>query len=193
MWLSGVLWALCSHCTHCAKAILCLPWNVPFSAGAQQPFSTSEQQPGVFGDTKRREKNPLQWVGAAGRAEPASISPMLSVKQVPYYSINPCDLLVPASWMYAESIQCWFTDILPGLNNCKAHQHHMKNAICKKPFSSAEMGVSGSIPFLQTSSGNISFAYDINCRRNRHAPSHLIHTVFYVLFSYKSKELGWIV
>lgn len=122
------------------------PMRCALLCRAQQPFSIPEQQPGIFWDTKWREKNPLHWVGVTGRAEPASISPMLSVKQVPYhYSINPCDLLVPAHWMYAQSIQGWFTDILPGLNNCKAHQHCMKNAICKKPFSSAEMVVSGSI------------------------------------------------
>lgn len=112
-------------------------------------------------------ENPLYWMGAAGRLEPAFISLMLSVKEVSYYYLNPCDLLVPANWIYAESIQCWFTDILPGLNKCKAHQHHMKNVICEKPFSSAEMVVSGSIPFLQTFSGNITFAYDINCRRKQ--------------------------
>lgn len=115
---------------------------------------------------------------------------MLPVTEVSHYYLNPCDLLVPATWIYAESIQCGFTDILPGLNKCKAHQHHMKNVMCEKPFSSAEMVVSGSIPFLQTLSGNISFAYDINCRRNRHAPHHLIHTLFYVMFSYEGKGAG---
>lgn len=43
------------------------------------------------------EKKPLHWVGAAGRAEPTSISLKLSVKEVSYYYLNPYDLLVPAN------------------------------------------------------------------------------------------------